>query len=238
MFDAGQESRPRPTRIGDISHWEINKFATCKQRYNWIRNRREKVFNRRSPSDAQGRKSWWTKILDDANDVKLRRLVNGLDAPDSRLILCAKNIGSCMTIQGTTVTGTVLAATEFCEFLFARYDVTPHNLKKCHGCNQSLYIHHILSCSKGGLIMPCHNKVRDNILYLAWQAFPYNCIHGEPLIHQGCFRSEEELCHGRGGLETRGDIIIQELIHRFVLIYVCVHVYTYAIYDGVSLDFS
>ena len=51
------------------------------------------------------------KIWDDANDSKLKGLVDDLEAPDLRLILCAKNTGSWLSMRGTTVTGKVLAAT-------------------------------------------------------------------------------------------------------------------------------
>ena len=48
------------------------------------------------------------KIRYDANDAKLKGLVNDPEEPGSRLILCAKNTGYWMTIWGTTVTSTVL----------------------------------------------------------------------------------------------------------------------------------
>ena len=51
--------------------------------------------------------------------------------------------------------------------------------------------------------------MRNQLLYLAQQAFPSNIILSEPLIHQGCSRPEEELRQGRGGLDTKGDVFIQ-----------------------------
>ena len=50
------------------------------------------------------------KIRDDANDVKLKGLVKELKAIQLHLILCTKNKGYWMTIQGTMLTGTVLEA--------------------------------------------------------------------------------------------------------------------------------
>ena len=47
--------------------------------------------------------------------------------------------------------------------------------------------------------------------YLAQKALPLTCICRETLIHQGHSISEEEACQGRGGLETRGDSLIQSL---------------------------
>ena len=48
-----------------------------------------------------GQKKW-----DDANDVKLKGLVRDLDTTKGHIILCAKNTGAWLNVQGTTVTGT------------------------------------------------------------------------------------------------------------------------------------
>ena len=45
----------------------------------------------------------------DTNETKLKGLVKDLEAPNRRLIICAKK-NFCMTVQGNTLTGTVLAA--------------------------------------------------------------------------------------------------------------------------------
>ena len=57
------------------------------------------------------------KIQDDANDAKLKGLVQDLEAPDHRLILRAKITGSWLTVWGTVVTGTLLAAIFFLFFV-------------------------------------------------------------------------------------------------------------------------
>ena len=57
------------------------------------------------------------KIQDDANNAKLKGLINDHKSPGGRLVLRAKNTGSWLTAQGSTVTGIVLAATEFRYFL-------------------------------------------------------------------------------------------------------------------------
>ena len=69
------------------------------------------------------------KIRDGSKGAKLKGLVDDLEAPERRLILCANNTGLWLTVQDTTVTSTVLAATEF-RLSCARYDVTPPNLQK------------------------------------------------------------------------------------------------------------
>ena len=60
------------------------------------------------------------KIRDDANKVKLKGLVKDLKSTDRRLILSAKNTGCWLTVLDNMVTGTLLAVTEFCDFLCAR----------------------------------------------------------------------------------------------------------------------
>ena len=69
---------------------------------------------------CDGQKNW-----DDVNDTKIKELVADLLSADRRLILRTKNIGAWQNVKGNMVTGAVLAATEFCGFLCARYDVTP-----------------------------------------------------------------------------------------------------------------
>ena len=73
------------------------------------------------------REEWHDGITlwDDAHGAKLKGLVKDLEALDRRLILSTKSTGSWMTIRGTIITGTLIAATEFCDFLCIRYDVTP-----------------------------------------------------------------------------------------------------------------
>ena len=51
------------------------------------------------------------KNRDDANDAKLKELVADLDTTNRRLIIHAKNTGAWLNVRGTTVTGTLLAAT-------------------------------------------------------------------------------------------------------------------------------
>ena len=70
------------------------------------------------------------KVQDDSNGAKLKGLAKDIKAIDNCLIIRAKNTVSWPTVRGTTVTGTVLAATEFCGFLCACYDVTPPNQTK------------------------------------------------------------------------------------------------------------
>ena len=107
----------------------------------------------------------------------------------------------------------VLLATEFCDFLCTLYNVTPLNLQiHCNGCGTALEVRNTLSCSKGGLVIALHNEVREDLLYLAQQAFTLVSVFSEPRIHQGCTISEREICQGSDKeKKTRGDIMIQGL---------------------------
>ena len=84
----------------------------------------------------------------------------------------------------------------------------PLTLKNLNKCSQSFSVRHGLSCSHRVLIIARHNEVYDKILYIDCLAFPYNYVHGEPLIHQCHRRPEEEVRQGDRGLETRGDVLI------------------------------
>ena len=87
----------------------------------------------------------------------------------------------------------------------------PPPTKKCNGFYQSFPIRHRLRCRHGGIVIKSHNEVRDDLLYLAWWYFPPSCVHNKPLIHRGHIRQYGEVRKGRGRLETRGDVIIQDL---------------------------
>ena len=53
--------------------------------------------------------------------------------------------------------------------------------------------------------------MHEKLLYFAQRAFLPTCVLGETLIQQGCIISEEEDRQGRGGLETRGGVLIRIL---------------------------
>ena len=67
-----------------------------------------------------GKKYW-----DGANDGKLRGTFNDQGNFEKRLFLRANHTGSCMSVQDTIVTSTVLTTTKFCGFSCERYYVNP-----------------------------------------------------------------------------------------------------------------
>ena len=109
------------------------------------------------------------------------------------------------------VSGTVLSATEFQDFLCARYKISPLNLQShCDGFCTAFEVTHALSCSIGGLVIACHKKICDELIYLSQRAFTSASVCAEPLIHQGRTRSEQEICQGSNkDKETWWDVMVQ-----------------------------
>ena len=104
-------------------------------------------------------------------------------------------------------------ATEFCDVLCARYNITPLKIQSnCDRCGTAFDVCHTLSCSKGGLVIKRHNKVHDELLDLARRDFTSASVHVEPLIHQGRNISEREIRQGGDkDKETQGYVMIQFL---------------------------
>ena len=123
-YYASQEIQPGPPENCDVRGLKLSKLSTRKNRADSSRDKGRWIIHRRSPSFAQGRKALWKKIWDVVNSTKLKRLVKDLEASDLPLILHAKNTGSWLTVQGTTVTGTVLVSTEF-RYFFAHVMMLP-----------------------------------------------------------------------------------------------------------------
>ena len=93
-----------------------------------------------------------------ANETKLKGLVRYLKCTNMRLILQANITGAWMSVRGTTVSGKLLSATEFWDFLCACYNISPLNLQsQSDGCGTVFRVTHALRCSTGGLLIT-HNK--------------------------------------------------------------------------------
>ena len=209
-YDASQLIRPRPTRPGEIIQQEIPKFATCEQRYGWIRNGSTHIINFQSPSGAKERKSWRTKIWDDANDAKFKGLVGDLEGPDCRLIIrTQKRFLADRT--GYYDNRYSISGYRILWFFVLTLCCSPPNLKKNNSYVHFFSVRHGLSCSDRGLVIARHNKVHDELLCLSRRASPSQCVRGKPLIHQGRSRSDEEIRQGRDGLEKIDDDFIRGL---------------------------
>ena len=77
---------------------------------------------------SDGRKTW-----DNIKEAKLEEFVKTLDAFDRHLFFRTKQTGSWLIAQGTMVTGTVLSAMEYHDFVCTCYKITPPNLEKYNG---------------------------------------------------------------------------------------------------------
>ena len=94
------------------------------------------------------------------NDAKIEVIVDTLDDFYCCLILTSKQMGSSLTIQGNMVTGTVLSATQFRDFLCVLYNFTPPKIqKKCDGSSQYFSVCHRLICRNVGLVIARHIEV-------------------------------------------------------------------------------
>ena len=65
----------------------------------------------------------------EVNDATLKGLFRDLIVNDRSIILRDKNIGDWICVRGTTVSGTLLSAKEFRDFLCARYNAPLLNIK-------------------------------------------------------------------------------------------------------------
>ena len=98
-------------------------------------------------------KEYW----DVAYESILKSLVSDIKGTDNILLLRSKSTGAWLSVRGTTVSGTVLSATEFRDFLCTRYNVSPVNLQShCGRCGTALEVAHTLNCSIGGLVITRH----------------------------------------------------------------------------------
>ena len=76
---------------------------------------------------------------------------------------------------------------------------------------------HTLRCSIEGLVIACHNKIHDKLLYLSQLAFTSEYVRAETIIQQGRTRPEQEICQGSDKhKDIMGDVMIQDLWDRKV----------------------
>ena len=158
-----------------------------------------------SEDQHDGKKAW-----DIVYEYRLKGLVRDLKGTDKRLLLRAKGTGAWLIVCSTIVSGTVLSATEFRDFLCDRYSASPVNLQiHCDGCGTAFGVTHELICSIGGLVITCHNEICDKLLYLLRRTFTSASIHTKSLIHQSRTRSKIEICQGSDKhKDTHGGVMI------------------------------
>ena len=65
-----------------------------------------------------------------------------------------------------------------------------------------------------GIVIARHNEAREKLIHIVKCAFSWNCVCREPLIHQGCSRSNKEMHHRRGENYIGVDTLIKGLQER------------------------
>ena len=110
-FDSGQEGRTGPPKYRNVWKQKIRSPWYPRTELIWNVTGESEFYTADHLQDLREERRDGQKIHDDANNTKLRGLVENVKALVCHFILCAKHIGSWMTIWGTMVTGTVPAAT-------------------------------------------------------------------------------------------------------------------------------
>jgi hypothetical protein len=164
------------------------------------------------------------KLRNSAKNEKVMNLIAaGLSRDNKQTILRGKDTGRWLSVLPSTVNnGTELSAQEFSDNVLLRYARSPPDLpSKCDGCNAVLSIRHALECKKGGLVIICHNEIRDELVDLASKAFSPSAVRDEPKIHLCRAKKRESpkgrqdqpvkclFCNDRN--EDRGDVLIRGL---------------------------
>ena len=103
---------------------------------------------------------------DTAKEAKLKEIVSDQGAYEKRLLRCAKHTGSCLSVQGTMVTSTVLFTMESCGFYALVTMLTSQISKNIDGYVQIFLVRHLMSCSNYGLVIARNNKIRYDITHL------------------------------------------------------------------------
>eukprot|EP00978_Attheya_sp_CCMP212_P039074 scaffold199966_cov35-Attheya_sp.AAC.1 len=90
-------------------------------------------------------------------------------------------------MQPSTVNGTELSAEEFRDATHLGYGQVPPNFPTiCDGCScNNFSVQHALSCKVGGLVISCHDEIKDELGQLAGKALKPSAICDEPLINNG-----------------------------------------------------
>eukprot|EP00978_Attheya_sp_CCMP212_P017490 scaffold46632_cov67-Attheya_sp.AAC.6 len=64
----------------------------------------------------------------------------------------------------------------------------------CDGCNAKCNIDHALNCKKGGVVIACHNEVKDELGLLATLATSPNAVRENHFIFPGHAENGEGNC--------------------------------------------
>ncbi len=119
-------------------------------------------------------------------EIAFTVLTARLPAAETRKLKRAKETGAWLTATPNRLNGTKLAGDEFHDGLCLWYNFPPKSLPpKCDGCGHNFSVPHAMSCKKGGLVLICHNDVKDEWNHLCSQAFTPSNVSDEPFILSG-----------------------------------------------------
>ena len=107
-------------------------------------------------------------------------------ALDARRLRQGTKTGAWITVLPSMVDGTEMGSQECHDALYLCYGIEPPDLPThCYGCNDKFSICHSMDCKKGGLIVTCHNGLRDGVADVASKAFTPSNMRNDYLVHKG-----------------------------------------------------
>eukprot|EP00978_Attheya_sp_CCMP212_P023880 scaffold74078_cov59-Attheya_sp.AAC.2 len=132
---------------------------------------------------------------------------------DARIIGRGGKTGRWLTVLPNVMNVSILSNLEFRDGLCLRYAMMLQNLPThCDGYNFKCNIDHgALNCKKGGLVIACHNELKDELGFLATLATLPNAVRNKPFIFPGCAANGEGNCesnscpHVQSSTNNEGD---------------------------------
>jgi hypothetical protein len=109
----------------------------------------------------------WTKLMGEEHMSK----------KDACIIGRGDKTGGWLTVLPNVMNGSILSYLKFRDGIRLLYAIMLQNLPThCDGCQVKCNIDHALNCKKGGLVITCHNKVKDELGFLATLATSPNVV--------------------------------------------------------------
>jgi hypothetical protein len=126
------------------------------------------------------------KLNSEITTAKLETILQKLPEGLSRSIERGQRTGAWLSVLPSILNGMELSAEEIHDAHTIRYSELPSNFPlKCDGCDAHFTLQHALGCKKGGLVIFCHNEVRDKLAHWVTKAFTPSAVRNEPWILSG-----------------------------------------------------
>ena len=201
---------PEPSQT-DLENWT----ASCVVTGHLVAALRGQVELRTADQLACLQEGWttvWRRVQRRAEEA-LTAALEGFLVLHARQLRRATKIGAWLTVQPSTVNGKELGAQEWRNVFFLRYGLHPPDLPThCNGCQAKFCISHALDYKKDGLVMACHNKLRDKVVDLAGKAFTPSHVRDDPLIYSGrAVKRTKAAPSGAGGTNSNAEVQLTEV---------------------------